>query len=32
MYEIKDGRKSAWLIKDLLIKLREKKEIHGQWK
>lgn len=26
------GRKPAWLKKDLLVKLRDKKEMHKQWK
>ena len=27
----KEGRRSAWLSKDLLVKLKYKKEMHRQW-
>ena len=28
----KEGRRPAWLSKDLLVKLKHKREMHRQWK
>jgi len=28
----KEGKRSAWLSQDLLVKLKAKRKLHGQWK